>query len=176
MPMINGRACVVNGTPVDKVFSDGRQVYVKNLLTGTSMNKQGIVVAGENDIHNYDKQNIDVNPNNQYVYSTNIVSSTTYPLLVRNYILWFDKDGKYIKISIGENETVNIPNSRISNVFTPPQNASKAYLAPVSLGQTRDSGTTIVWNHEKFERGIIVSPWTPAPEDVMQSRKENNHE
>jgi hypothetical protein len=167
MPTINGRACIVNGTPVDKVFSNGRQVYGINLLTGTSMNKQGIVVAGKNDIDNYDKQKIDVNPNDQYVYSTNIVSSTVYPLLFRNYILWFDKDGKYISISIGENETVNISNSRISNLFTPPQNASKAWLYPAALGQTRDSDTSIVWNHEKFERGIIASPWTPAPEDVM---------
>ncbi|ASX16592.1 hypothetical protein [Lacticaseibacillus rhamnosus] len=167
MPTINGRACVVNGKPVDKVFSNNIQVYGRNLLTGTSMNKSGIVVAGLNDVDKYDKQKIDVNPNNQYVYSTNIVSSTAYPLVVRNYILWFDKDGKYIKISIGENETINVPNSRILNVFNPPQNASTAYLAPVALGQVRDSDTSLVWNHEKFERGIIVSPWTPAPEDVV---------
>lgn len=32
MPTINGRACVVDGTPVDKVFSNGRQVYGRNLL------------------------------------------------------------------------------------------------------------------------------------------------
>lgn len=136
-----------------------------NLLTGTSMNKQGVVVAGQNDIQNYEKQSIDVNPNNQYVYSTNVASSTTYPLMVRNYILWFDKDGKYISISIGENETVNIPNSRISNVLNPPKNASKAYLAPVSLGQTRDSDTSIVWNHEKLEIGTTASPWSPNPAD-----------
>jgi len=35
MSTINGRACVVNGTPVDKVFSNGKQVYGRNLLTGT---------------------------------------------------------------------------------------------------------------------------------------------
>jgi len=32
MPIINGKACVINGTPVDKVFSNGRQVYGRNLL------------------------------------------------------------------------------------------------------------------------------------------------
>lgn len=32
MPTINGRACVVNGVAVDKVFSDGKQVYGRNLL------------------------------------------------------------------------------------------------------------------------------------------------
>lgn len=137
-----------------------------NLLTGTSINKQGIVVAGKNDIDNYDQQKIDVNPNNQYVYSTNIVSSTAYPLVVRNYILWFDKDGKYISISIGEDEPVNIPNSVISNVFTPPQNASSAQICPVALGQTRDSDTSIVWNHEKFEIGTTATPWMPSASEV----------
>ena len=35
MTTINGRACIVNGTPVDKVFSNGRQVYGRNLYTDT---------------------------------------------------------------------------------------------------------------------------------------------
>lgn len=167
MATINGKALVKDGKPLDRVYSNGQLVYGRNLLTGTSMNKSGIVAAGINDVDNYNKQKIDVNPNNQYVYSTNVVSSTVYPLVVRNYILWFEKDGKYISISIGENETVNVPNSRILNVFNPPQNASTACLAPVVLGQVRDSDTSLVWNHEKFERGIIVSPWTPAPEDYI---------
>lgn len=38
MSTINGRACVVNGTPVDKVFSGGKQVYGRNLLFGTGFN------------------------------------------------------------------------------------------------------------------------------------------
>lgn len=32
MTTINGKACVVNGTPVDKVFSNSKQVYGRNLL------------------------------------------------------------------------------------------------------------------------------------------------
>lgn len=35
MSTINGKACIVNGTPVDKVFSDGKQVYGRNLLKNT---------------------------------------------------------------------------------------------------------------------------------------------
>ena len=38
MTTINGRACIVNGTPVDKVFSNGRQVYGRNLLLDTNFN------------------------------------------------------------------------------------------------------------------------------------------
>lgn len=48
MPTINGKACVVNGTPVDKVFSDGRKVYGRNLLLGTSDSKgQAVVFSGD---------------------------------------------------------------------------------------------------------------------------------
>lgn len=32
MPTINNKACVVNGVPVDKVFSNGKQVYGRNLI------------------------------------------------------------------------------------------------------------------------------------------------
>lgn len=36
--LINGKACVANGTPVDKVFSNGKQVYGRNLLLDTDFN------------------------------------------------------------------------------------------------------------------------------------------
>lgn len=35
MTTINGKACVVNGAPVDNVFSDGKLVYGRNLLKNT---------------------------------------------------------------------------------------------------------------------------------------------
>lgn len=38
MSTINGRACVANGMPVDKVFSNGKQVYGRNLLLDTDFN------------------------------------------------------------------------------------------------------------------------------------------
>ena len=36
MSTINGRACVANGVPVDKVFSNGQQVYGRNLMLMTN--------------------------------------------------------------------------------------------------------------------------------------------
>jgi len=38
MTTINGKVCVVDGVPVDKVFSDGKQVYGRNLLLDTDFN------------------------------------------------------------------------------------------------------------------------------------------
>lgn len=36
METINGKACAVNGKPVDKVFSNGKQVYGRNLLRNSA--------------------------------------------------------------------------------------------------------------------------------------------
>jgi len=38
MSTINGKVCVVDGVAVDKVFSDGKQVYGRNLLLDTDFN------------------------------------------------------------------------------------------------------------------------------------------
>jgi len=35
MSTINGKVCVVDGVAVDKVFSDGKQVYGRNLISGS---------------------------------------------------------------------------------------------------------------------------------------------
>lgn len=43
MSTINGKVCVVNGTPVDKVFSNGKLVYGRNLLLDTkTQTKNGV--------------------------------------------------------------------------------------------------------------------------------------
>ena len=46
MATINGKACVVNGIPVDKVFSDGKQVYERNLVIGTSNELKTVTASG----------------------------------------------------------------------------------------------------------------------------------
>ena len=68
MTTINGRACVVNGKPVDKVFSNGKQVCGRNLLLDTNFNNlpqywksRADKVAGTfngNNIIYYDAQSI----------------------------------------------------------------------------------------------------------------------
>lgn len=40
MPTINGKVCVVNGVAIDKVFSNGKQVYGRNLLLDSQIRTQ----------------------------------------------------------------------------------------------------------------------------------------
>ena len=42
MATINGKACVINGVPVDKVFSNGRQVYCRNMPVDTDVPNNAI--------------------------------------------------------------------------------------------------------------------------------------
>lgn len=39
MTTINGKACVANGTPVDKVFSNGRKVYGRNYFLNSDFSQ-----------------------------------------------------------------------------------------------------------------------------------------
>ncbi|MCB5814917.1 carbohydrate binding domain-containing protein [Lacticaseibacillus paracasei] len=54
MPTINGRACVVNGTPVDKVFSNGRQVYGRNLISGSEFDRRWSIPSEATIVDGYD--------------------------------------------------------------------------------------------------------------------------
>jgi len=47
MSIINGNVCIVNGTPVDKVFSNGKQVYGRNYALNTA---NTITVTGNNTV------------------------------------------------------------------------------------------------------------------------------
>ena len=53
MSTINGGVCVVNGKPVDKVYSNGIQVYGRNLAHGIASSKDWFVFQGFNNIYNY---------------------------------------------------------------------------------------------------------------------------
>lgn len=71
MPTINGKACVANGTPVDKVFSNGVQVYGRNLLKGTAkfdFRFTNTVITQT--MHNYD------NETNYIQYTCNTPTNT----------------------------------------------------------------------------------------------------
>lgn len=54
MPTINGRACVVTGTPVDKVFSNGQQVYGRNLLRSSEFDRYWSIPSAATIVDGYD--------------------------------------------------------------------------------------------------------------------------
>lgn len=161
MSTINGRACVVNGMPVDKVFSDGKQVYGRNLLMGTSAVKTSIIEAG---IRGYSQASISIVGGETYTYSISMINMGH---MGHSSIAWLDANKRVIFAQAGNDNPWTANGGRFSNTFTAPSNALYASLTPWYFSQVYTSDTNISWNQEKLELGTTATPWTPAPEDVI---------
>lgn len=161
MTTINGRACVVNGVPVDKVFSNGKQVYGRNLLTGTSSSEQSYtrdfstVPGWINDVGVV--KLFVVNAGSTYTYSIYLTKLTGYFVL------------GYWGYDSNKNYTAWIPSSVYSSAgkaswtFTVPNGVS--YVSPHVVHASDDFTCTA--KEEKFEKDSVATPWSPASEDVM---------
>jgi len=164
MPTINGRACVVNGNPVDKVYSNWKIVYGRNLLT--SANGEIGNINGENgepigySFTNYyrTKDFIEVLPSTHYFLKVNSPSDTFSTI---EKVIWYDSDKTYIS-STGYSDTITC-------AITSPKNAAFFKLT-VWFEDSIPAGTNI-WrdNKVKFEEGTIPTAWTPAPVDKVFS-------
>lgn len=162
MTTINGRACVVNGTPVDKVFSNGRQVYGRNLLIGTSENE----VSGKFYLfHNYQISG-GLQPGTTYTLSgwgrvdqdclnQSKGNRSKGVFIVAYYVDWSWSVTLWITPSL---------TSQYGKInFTTPSGKQFNPYVSVYIGST--SGTGYI-SKLKLEKGTTATPWTPAPEDV----------
>ena len=160
MPTINGRACVVNGTPVDKVFSNGKQVYGRNLLTGTS-NVQDYTLSGSgyalgSQSNNGVAASIPVTPGKYYTYSV-IVKSATFKFYPK--IEFFDSSKKFISRALLSGTDIGV----LKVKAVAPANA--AFMMVSMVLQNPPESQTVVFNSEKLEVGTTAMPWSPNPAD-----------
>lgn len=193
MPTINGRACVVNGTPVDKVFSNGKQVYGRNLLINTSSSSNGktMIPGAGTDIYgaytrtdSYEqvttpsfeelyyrpmvpnvKKLYGLTPGETYTLSGS-ASHTTGTL---NFRAGYSFNGiNWSGNNVGD---LGIPVSD-GSVFTPfsytftiPAGATGGYISLDNYNYT--DGGLFRFRNIKLEEGSVATPWTPAPEDLQ---------
>lgn len=172
MPTINGKACVFNGTPVEKVLSNGGQVYGRNLLKGSAkfkfpFNNNG----GTQTLQKYDDET------NYIQYTSNTpsgIGSFWYqPAVVvgQVYTLSADLCGnghapeysfRYEGAHVGNLDQVDLTDNwqRISNTFR--VNAIRGAFVIYAT-----NSTLLKIKHIKIEKGSVATPWTLAPEDVM---------
>lgn len=193
MPTINGRACVVNGKPADKVFSNGRQVYGRNLASGTNQEyTMGYGIP-------------DTTWENGYAYlklPTTIINGTfgeILPLDPRSFwhtltqgvtytqTIWLDTDATVKDLSAAKISwfTGNGHDQQPTRVQNLGQNSYKVVSTYTTWpGKTDNNvrlfdifllnnafdlstGTYLKFGKLKLEEGSISTPWSPAPEDVM---------
>lgn len=159
MTTINGKACVVNGVPVDKVFSDGKQVYERNLITGTSKEFKTVTASGWG-TSPANKASGKYRAGRYYVSA--YIENTT-PVNMKVYVNIYGDDGNFLYNALGGfmpagksgigSSTFNILEGQFINSvfvgFESPQTESYTY---------------------KYKEAMVKrtpSPWTPAPEDYI---------
>lgn len=177
MSTINGRACVVNGVPVDKVFSNGKQVYGTNLLTNT-----GDLSANWYGIHT-------ISTTAKYDGHSSMVFTLSTQQLARQDLdlgklqnstkytasFWAKADNSGDKAhtelwgSIGVTNFVLTTNwVRYAAVLTSAfdANTNSAHLG-CFLGVPAGNKGNVYIAEPKLGLGTTDTPWSLAPEDVM---------
>lgn len=181
MPTINGRACAVDGKPVDKVYSNVRQIYGRNLLLGTTtplavLVKDGYVIAqyafdpkyqgGEVtlsfDIELKGITDFNINPGPAmrvvfdsywgYDHSTS-ETAPNYPLDKRWVVTKADLTHWHMSITVNATygEENPIPTGLRFFYVLAPGGTTTGYIVSKAI----------------LTSGASTLPWTPAPEDVM---------
>jgi len=163
MSTINGNVCVVNGTPVDKVFSNGKQVYGRNLISGsydsswsyTAWNgtvEKVTMDSGEVALHVIDNggggfwEHIDL-PSGTYTISLEVKGTGTMNQLGWEHISDASMDLTSDWKRVSRTGSIN----------------SNNWYAFVFYGKM-DAYVRL----PKIEQGSVATPWTPAPEDVLK--------
>jgi len=164
MTTINGRACVVNDTPVDKVFSNGKQVYGRNLLTGTSTQETSETISIGVLHPNSPHDRISVTTGEKFVYQILITSDNTFDLNA-GIDLYSGWTWKYF-ITANIIKAGNSGRSILS--FKIPDGIDNIVANTVLIQENATAPTIVYWQEEKLELGTMATPWTPAPEDVLK--------
>ncbi len=192
MATINGKALVRDGKPLDRVYSNGRLVYGRNLLIGTNSNAKSSLNAGNGA---YTTQYVAFNNGYKYNFSYT-KASTNYAVYLfsglqkdkfkpnTDYVLSF-----MANVSTDINPVVLFANGRAQHNFvkqvTSPTILSSNGDQKVVIQLRTDStipdesdqslyingfvnkvGTFSIWDL-KLESGNTATPRTPAPEDYI---------
>jgi len=155
MSTINGKVCVVDGVAVDKVFSDGKQVYGRNLVTGTSNELKTITVYGwggspvslASGIYGAGRY-----------YASAYVENTT-PVDINIYIHVNGHVGNF------HGDTIPAGQSGIVSCTFDILDGQSLDSAWVGFASSQTVGYTYKYKEVMVTR--TPSPWSPAPEDVM---------
>lgn len=188
MPTINGKVCVVNGTPVDKVFSNGQQVYGRNLLQGTGT-ASGDVAGGDGTFvkgafNGYDAVKTTVAWHERFINlqsalgRTNAKAGDWYTISIyvkadkqinTSYLTVYRAIGTDwstpLNIILMQNKPITTQWQQYSWSFQIDDNSLQQQNTRVEYNS--DTGDNwIYWAGWKLEEGSVATPWTPAPEDV----------
>ena len=169
MATINGKACVVNGNPVDKVFSNGVQVYGRNYVLDTASPKTQ--TGNGKDSQDFYGRGVFYSPikkwgiaNGDYIISFDWTLKT---------VLSSDMDASiFFNASPWQTQHYTVKSGQLTGhadfkfKLLPEVVASDANSLTFRIMSQIDSGNTITYSSLLMKSGTIKT-WSPAPEDVM---------
>lgn len=159
MTTINGKACVVNGVPVDKVFSDGKQVYERNLVTGTSKEFKTVTRSGWGN----SPTNLASGKYGAGRYHASAYIENTTPVGMKLYVGIYGDDGKFIYNALGG----FMPAGK-SGIASSTFNVSEGQLLnSVFVGFENLQTESYTYKYKEVMVKRTPIPWTPAPEDYI---------
>ena len=158
MTTINGKACIVNGVPVDKVFSDGKQVYGRNLLLDTS-----------NELKTVTRSGWGKSPTNKTsgkygagkYYASAYIENTT-PTGVTIFVSIYT-GGKFSHnlsakpIPVGQSGVVSFT----FDIY------GEETIGSAFVGFASSQTESYTYKYKEVMLKRTPSPWTPAPEDII---------
>jgi len=172
MPTINGKACVIDGKPVDKVYSNGRQIYGRNYLLNSDVSKSGTYNAGIGDLgaagiaKNYVfnslrgktiTTSVDIEWSNWHQGASKNRLGVEWRLFCSDgtdyYIRAWETPNQESKSKHRYSTTITIPDKEITSI-----DQGLLYV---------QAYCTATIGHAKIEIGNLATYWSPAPEDVM---------
>jgi len=171
MTTINGRACVANETPVDKVFSDGRQVYGRNYiinsdnyLTGAGKQQKKVGDISGDTLKKLRGKQVTISADIDYTNARHEVGQNCR-IGTEFFVTYESGQQQYLKVwkptIAGESFS-----GRISQTMVFKDEPIISTSAQV-LAYSQDVFDSSSVGRPKFEIGTTFTDWTPAPEDVM---------
>jgi len=188
MTTINGRVCVANGTPVDKVFSNDKQVYGRNLfkntgnLSATTTTTTWGVLFDSSQIYNSGIKSL--SGVSAMTFSCDVYVPLDFGVGWNIPIQFKGQNPQATNVGIDDYNTL----IGLSNYVIKQNDLGKTIRTSFSIGiwqnyksfdtaladtssiTIRQSSDTsgFVYSKIKLEAGTLPTPQTPAPEDVLK--------
>ena len=174
MPTINGGVCVVNGKPVDKVFSNGKQVYGRNYVRNTS--NEWTIFTGFTGVINYCTPNLGVfYPDDLQVGDTVTIGYTIKNNGIQSGIFLLQAPGNVTvwsagNIGLGQYDIAKVcpdgATTTLIQYFTLTADNLKNSSFNFNIRTDKIPAGTLSYKGLFVKKGDLAADWTLAPEDV----------
>lgn len=177
MSTINGKVCVVDGVAVDKVFSDGRQVYDRNYFLNSDFSQaetnwkdtNGIWFMSDEKCNGYNVMT--ATPAVAWMSSSTNSFNQTMSTITNQQVtvsVWAKASKSGAKFHSEPYGGYGAFNTSLTNTWKRYSYVAQTNTIGTIYFMAVDVGTQYWISMPQVEIGNTPTPWSPAPEDVLK--------